>query len=121
MGIRDYELQWQRIMDNNMFSEPAVITDGETIHLSVRGVFCSGSYEEDSPAPYSPKRLVAKECFQLASSSVPEQIPNPWDAFEGMDLLLVDRNLAFRIHDVSGKRGGTLTLHLKEKNNGEES
>lgn len=117
---RDYELQWARIMDNNMFSEPAVITDGETTYLTVRGVFCSGSYQEETAAPYAPKRLVAKECFQLASASIPEGISNPWDAFEGMDLCLTERNLVFVIHEVSGKRGGMFTLYLKEKEKDDE-
>ena len=112
----DYERQWQRIMTSNMFSEPAVITDGEAVYLSLTGIFCSGSYEEDSPAPYSPKRLVSRECFQVSSMSIPDGVKDPWETLKGWDLLLTNRSLAFRILDISGKRGGMLTLYLQEKN-----
>lgn len=114
MGLREYEAQWQSILSNNMFAEDAVITDNEAISLQVRGVFFSGSYEEESAAAYAPKRLVNKEYFQVSYKDIPGVITDPWTMLEGMELLLPERGLSFRIYEVAGKRGGTLTLSLQE-------
>lgn len=114
MGLRDYEAQWQSIMANNMFAEEALITDGESISLSVRGVFFSGSYEEEQAAAYAPKRLVNKEFFQVSSNAIPAEMPDPWRTLEGLNLILEERGVVFRIYEVAGKRGGTLTLSLQE-------
>lgn len=114
MGLREYEAQWQSILGNNMFTEEAVLTDNEVISFSVRGVFFSGSYEEEQAAAYAPKRLVNKEYFQVASTEIPVEIQDPWKTLEGFSLMLPGRDLSFRIYEVAGKRGGTLTLSLQE-------
>lgn len=114
MGLREYEAQWQSILSDNMFAEDAVITDGEAFRLDVRGVFFSGSYEEDAASAYAAKRLIAKEYLQVSSRSIPADIEDPWHALEGLTLILPERDLSFRIYEVAGKRGGTLTLSLQE-------
>ena len=118
MGLREYEAQWQSIMSDNMFTESATITDGQEITFSVRGVFFSGSYAEESAAAYAPKRFTQKEFFKLSSMEIPSDIKEPWNTLQGMTLILDERGFTFRISDVSGKRGGDLTLSLQEKNDG---
>lgn len=118
MGLREYEAQWQSIMSDNMFTESATITDGQEITFSVRGVFFSGSYDEESAAPYAPKRLVSKEYFRLSSLEIPSEINEPWKTLEGFTLVLDERGINFRIYEVSGKRGGQFTLSLQEMKNG---
>lgn len=114
---RDYEYQWQTIMADNMFAEDAVISSDDVDPFVVRGIFFSGSYQDEPVASYAPSRLTTKEYFQVSSLSIPSEIENPWTWLEGMTLCLEGRNLVFRIHSVVGKRGGMLTLYLQEKKN----
>lgn len=115
MGLRDYEAQWQSIMADNMFTEKALITDNESIAFEANGVFFSGSYDEESSAAYAPKRYVQKEYFKMSDMEIPAGIPEPWKTLNGLDLILIERGIEFRIRDVAGKRGGEFTLSLQEK------
>lgn len=115
---RDPEMQFSRLIANSMFSEGATFSDGGSQSFAARGIFYSGSYEEDSPAAYAPRKLVAKECFQISTLSVPTTVENPWDELKGWSVTLTQRNLKFRIIDISGKRGGMFTLYLQEVSNG---
>lgn len=111
-----YDAQWKSIMSNSMFSEPAVITDEETFCLDVTGVYCSGSYSEESPAAYAPKARVNKDSFQLSADEITEEIDDPEKSLVGMKLLLPNRPWirAFRIFAVDGNNSGLFTLNLQK-------
>lgn len=116
MGGNVYDSQWASIMESSMFAEPAVITDEEAFYLDVNGVYCSGSYSEDTPAAYAPKARVNKDSFQLASDALPSDIDSPEKALVGMKLLLPNRPRirAFRIFSVDGNNSGLYTLNLQK-------
>lgn len=109
----DIEYQWQQLLNDNIFTEEAIITDDETVYLHVKGVFYSGSYKEDSAAPYAPKENVDKDGFQMSAREIPLELENPTKALTGATLILPGRNLSFRIRSVIGNKCGQYTLRLQ--------
>lgn len=108
----DYEYQWSQLMRDNLYTEDAVIQTDE-LSLNVKGIYYSGSYEEDSPAPYAPKEAVDRYGFQISSREIPEEIEEPTRELAGATLLLPGRNRTFRILAINGNEGGVLTLRLQ--------
>lgn len=109
----DFESQWQSLMEDGAFSESATITPAKGRSFSVSGIFFSGTYEDYKPTAYSGVALEQKEWFQISSRSIPEEIDKPWQSLKGAKVSLPLRG-SFKVHDVSGKRGGMLTLFIKE-------
>ena len=109
----DYEFQWSQIMKDNLYTEEAVISDDATVHIVVHGIYYSGSYEEDSPAPYAPKKFEDRDGFQVASSEIPETLEDPRKNLIGLTLFLPGRGLSFRVQAVTGNHGGMYTLKLR--------
>lgn len=111
----DYEYQWQMILNDNIFTEEAVITDDDTMYFKVKGVYYSGPHDEDSPAPYAPKATVGVYGFQCSSREMPEGLKDPEVDLNGATLLLPGRNRRFRIQSVLGNDGGMYTFRLQPR------
>lgn len=109
----DFEQQWQELMEDGAFSERGTITPAKGSAFTVSGIFFSGTYEDYKPTPYSGTAFEMKEWFQISSRSIPDEIERPWQALKGARLELPLRG-KFKVNDISGKRGGMLTLFIKE-------
>lgn len=104
---------WKVIMEDNLFTEVAEISSPD-FSFSVHGIFYSGTYGEESPAPYAPKRFESKESFQIALNSLPDTIEKPEQSLKGAILVLPTRG-KYRVSDISGKQSGMLTLELQQR------
>lgn len=120
----DFDYQWQQILNDNIFTEEAVLSRGEgeaVMECRIKGCYYSGSYEEDSPAPYAPKGMVDKDGFQVSAREIPAGMGNPRTDLNGAELFLEGRGLKFRVLSVSGNNGGMYTLRLQPKKDEEEA
>lgn len=115
----DFEYQWQQILNDNIFTEEAILTKGDD-SWTIKGCYYSGSYEEDSPAPYAPKALVEKDGFQVSALELPSEMGNPMYDLNGCTLHLTGRDLDFRVLSVMGNHGGMYTMRLQPVKEDEE-
>ena len=99
-----FDEQWNLIMNSSVFAEDASLSvDG--VDIPLRGVFISGTFEEDSSAPYAPKMYVDREFFKKV--------------LVGASLRLIERGRLFRVFSVIGKDNGDLEVELQEVDDGE--
>lgn len=109
----DFEEQWQGLMEDGAFSESGEITLKSSLSFTLKGIFFSGTYEDYKPTAYSGMTFEQKEWFQVSSLSIPDEVSKPWIDLKNAILELPSRG-TFRVSDIKGKRGGMLTLFLKE-------
>lgn len=109
------ESQWQNLLESGSWSETmeVVLTDNPLIvSFPVNGIFYSGTYSEQSPAPYAPKRATKGEFFQLSLKSLPYGVTDPMVNLKGA-YIKSQRRGTYKILDVKGEKSGMLTLVLQ--------
>lgn len=109
----EFEEQWQELMEDGVFSESARITLKNSVSFTLKGIFFSGTYEDYKPTAYAGVTFEQKEWFQVSSLSIPAEIEKAWVDLKNAKLELPSRG-TFKVSDVKGKRGGMLTLFIKE-------
>ena len=108
-----YDLQWNSIMESSMFAEKATLTV-KGIDLEVTGIYISGSFETDSPPPYSPTTYIGKDYFRMSRLQVEGKIEGSLrESLTGSTLTLSERGLKFRVYEVLGKNQGDIELTLQ--------
>ena len=108
-----YDLQWNSIMESSMFADQATLTV-KGIDLHVAGIYISGSFETDSPAPNSPKPYLEKHFFRMSRLQVEGKIDGSLrESLTGSTLTLSERGLKFRVYEVLGKNQGDVELTLQ--------
>ena len=108
-----YDLQWNSIMESSMFAEKATLTV-KGIDIEVTGIYISGSFETDSPAPYSPKTYIEKDYFRMSRLQVEGKVEGSLrESLTGSTLTLSERGLKFRVYEVLGKNQGDIELTLQ--------
>ena len=108
-----YDLQWNSIMESSMFAEKATLTV-KGIDLEVTGIYISGSFETDSPGPYSAKTYIEKDYFRMSRLQVEGKIEGSLrESLTGSTLTLSERGLKFRVYEVLGKNQGDIELTLQ--------
>jgi len=106
--------QWKEIMENNAFSEEAVVTTYRGDTFEITGLYISGSYEMSSPASYGAKSWERGDFFQFSSLSLPSEVTNPTKDLRNAQLSIEGRGI-FRVHEVKGANSDMLTLVIQPK------
>ena len=109
----DFEEQWKELMEEGAFSESGKITLQSGLSFALSGIFFSGTYDNYEPTKYAGSTYDTKEWFQVSSLSIPEEVTKPWSDLLYAILVLPARG-SFKVSEVKGKRGGMLTLFIKE-------
>lgn len=110
----DFEEQWKELMEEGAFSESGKITLQSGLSFALSGIFFSGTYDDNyEPTKYAGSTYDTKEWFQVSSLSIPEEVTTPWQDLKYAILVLPARG-SFKVSEVKGKRGGMLTLFIKE-------
>ena len=114
-----FDEQWNLIMKSSVFAEDASLSvDG--VDIPLRGVFISGTFEEDSSAPYAPKMYVDREFFRFSMLQLKGKLDEPFKkVLVGASLRLIERGRLFRVFSVIGKDNGDLEVELQEVDDGE--
>lgn len=112
----DFEEQWKELMEEGVFSESGKMTLKSGLSFALNGIFFSGTYEDYKPTAYAGTTYEMKEWFQVSSLSIPTEVLKPWLELKNAILVLPSRG-SFKVSDIKGKRGGMLTLFLKETEN----
>lgn len=111
--------QWNLIMNSSIFAEDATLSvDG--VDIPLRGVFISGTFKEDSPAPYAPKSYVDREFFRFPLVQIRGKVSGFWkDRLIGAIVFMPERNRRFRVFAAIGKDNGDVEVELQEVFDGE--
>ncbi len=109
-----YDDVFKAITESSLFSQTVKLVvekNGVISEYSLSGIFCSGTYSDDSPAQaYSPKKGVRGDSFEISLLSVPTQITDPKRGLIGAVLNGDIGN--YRVFEVRGERSGILKLML---------
>ena len=109
-----FDDQWNLLMSSSIFAENAVLSV-EGVDISLRGIFISGTFSEDSPAAYAPKMYVDREFFRFPLVQLDGKLEKPVkEKLVGSSLHLPERNRRFRIYTVIGKENGDMEFELQE-------
>lgn len=109
------ESQWQNLLESGSWSEPMKVALPDSLLIpifTVNGIFYSGTYSEQSPAPYAPRRATKGEFFQLSLKSLPSGVTDPIAKLKG-SYIKSQRRGTYKILDVRGEKSGMLTLVLQ--------
>ena len=113
-----FDEQWNLIMNSSVFAEGP--PDWPMMAAPLRGVFISGTFEEDSSAPYAPKMYVDREFFRFSMLQLKGKLDEPFKkVLVGASLRLIERGRLFRVFSVIGKDNGDLEVELQEVDDGE--
>ena len=105
MGTLAYEKQWKKVLENNQFAEEATLRLADSTIMLVRGIFYSGTYaKESSSVNYQSAKNERGDYFQLISTLPEKNYKNA---------ILTIRNASFKVMEVNGALGETITLVLK--------
>ena len=111
--LPDFEETWREIMEDGAFSESATLSPAKGDSFSCSGIFFSGTYDISAKTNYTNEMYEPRDFFHLSSLSLPKTISAPWNDLKGATVMLPLRG-SYKVYDVKGKRGGMLTLRLKE-------
>jgi len=106
--------QWKDILEDNAFTESAVVTTVFGNTFTVKGMYYSGSYDISSSASYGAKSWARGDFFQLSPLSLPSEMIEPTKALRNAEVSIEGRGL-FRVHEVKGANSGMLTLDIQPK------
>lgn len=104
--------QWNKIMETSIFTEEAILTlKGKSEEYVIKGIFSSGTYEDEKPTNGRSvrSRYVQGDYFQVALSTLPKGIKPHTELREA---LLKYKDEMYKVKDIIGKNGGTITLEL---------